>query len=306
MKWNDIPLRLKIPCLIVGFAMAVGVGVAISSNITASDRIDSLTQDRLQGVAKSRTDALDEYFKEINEDLVLTATNPFTIEALKSLREAFDAVPGDKSATLKKTYIHDNPNALGKKHLLDKGPSADGYDAAHGRFHPWFRQFLTQRGYYDVFLFDAQGDLVYTVFKEEDFSTNFAVNGGPWASSDLGKAFRAAKDGAPGSTAFFDFESYAPSNGAPASFISTPIVENGQTIGVLAFQMPIGRLNSIVNSSTGLGKTGETILLGADGRMRNDSQFTPSEDILQTKFPARILADARQNKLITLADSISS
>ncbi len=302
MKWNDIPLRLKIPGLIVGFAMVVGVGVAVASNITASDRIDSLTQDRLGGVAKARSEALDEYFKEIRQDLILTATNPFTVDALKSMGEAFKTVPGDKSASLKKTYIHDNPNALGKKHLLDKGPSGGGYDAAHGRFHPWFRQFLTERGYYDIFLFDAQGDLVYTVFKEEDFSTNFAEkDGGPWAATDLGKAFRAAKAGAPGSIAFFDFQAYAPSNGAPASFISTPIVENGQTIGVLALQMPIGRINSIVNKPTGLGRTGESILVGADGLMRNDSQFVDGEDILRTKIPAGVLDDAKQSKPVTLA-----
>ncbi len=301
MKWNDIPLRLKIPGLIVGFAIVVGVGVAVSSAITASDRIDSLTQDRLGGVAKSRSEALDEYFKEIHQDLILTATNPFTVDALKSMGEAFHATPGDKSASLKKTYIHDNPNALGKKHLLDKGPSGEGYDVVHGRFHPWFRQFLTERGYYDIFLFDADGDLVYTVFKEEDFSTNFAEkDGGPWASTDLGKAFRAAKAGTLGSTAFFDFQAYAPSNGAPASFIATPIVENGQTIGVLAFQMPIGRINSIVNKPTGLGRTGETILVGADGLMRNDSQFIEGQDILRTKITPGVLEEARHGKPVTL------
>ena len=302
MKWNDIPLRFKIPGLIVGFAMAVGVGVGVASNITASNRIDNLTQERLSGVAKSRSEALDGYFKEIRQDLILTATNPFTIDALKSMEVAFNLVLGDKSASLKKTYIQDNPNALGKKHLLDKGPSEEGYDAVHGRFHPWFRQFLTERGYYDIFLFDMRGDLIYTVFKEEDFSTNFAENGGgQWASTDLGKVFRAAKAGAPGSVAFYDFQPYAPSQGVPASFISTPITENGQTIGVLAFQMPIVRINSIVNKSTGLGQTGETILVGADGLMRNDSQFVAGEDLLRTKIPVGVLDEARQGKSVTLA-----
>jgi methyl-accepting chemotaxis protein len=47
------------------------------------------------------------------------------------------------------------------------------YDAAHAEFHPWFREFLLERGYYDVFLFNPDGDLIYTVFKEEDYATNF-------------------------------------------------------------------------------------------------------------------------------------
>ena len=300
MKWNDIPLRLKIPFLIVGFAVVVGIGVAIASNITASDKIGSVTQERLIAVAKSRSQALEQYFGDIGEDLILTATSPFAIDALKSFKTAFDALPGDKSAALKKTYIQDNPNAPGKKQLLDKGPSSEGYDPVHGRTHPWFRQLQTMRGYYDVFLFDSAGDLLYTVFKEEDFGTNFAESGGGrWASTDLGKAFRAAKAGAPGSLAFFGFQAYTPSN-APASFISTPIIENGQTIGVLAFQMPVDRINGILNRATGLGQTGETIQVGADGFMRNDSQFTKAHDVLETRIPENVLAEAKTGKQFTL------
>jgi len=42
------------------------------------------------------------------------------------------------------------------------------------------------------------------VFKELDYATN--VVSGEYKDTDLGNAFRAARDGAPGSEYFFDFK----------------------------------------------------------------------------------------------------
>ncbi|CAK9023189.1 Gamma-aminobutyric acid type B receptor subunit 1 (GABA-B receptor 1) (GABA-B-R1) (GABA-BR1) (GABABR1) (Gb1) [Durusdinium trenchii] len=71
---------------------------------------------------------------------------------------------------------------------------ADGterYHGIHGQYHPTYRKKLYDRGYYDIFFFDLNGDLIYSVFKETDYATNFkAVGSGPWADSGLGQAFR--------------------------------------------------------------------------------------------------------------------
>jgi len=142
--------------------------------------------------------------------------------------------------------------------LLDSASAGTRYDFAHARYHPVFRDLLLARQYYDIFLFNNQGDLVYTVFKELDYATNFASGGGEWAGTDLGNAFRSAINGAPGSMNFFDFKPYGPSYGAPAAFLSTPIVDgNGRNVGVVAFQMPIDKINAMMQDSTGLGETGE-------------------------------------------------
>ena len=42
----------------------------------------------------------------------------------------------------------------------------------------------------DIFIFDLDGNLVYSVYKELDYATNFIS--GPYASSGLGDAFRSA------------------------------------------------------------------------------------------------------------------
>ena len=100
-------------------------------------------------------------------------------------------------------------------------------------------------------LFDLEGNLVYSVFKELDYATN--LEEGQYKDTDLGNAFRAAAAAKKsGKLAFFDFRPYAPSADAPASFISAPVTdESGQVIGVLAFQMPIDRINSVMGQVSG-------------------------------------------------------
>ena len=64
----------------------------------------------------------------------------------------------------------------------------------------------------------------------------------------------------------------------------------GTYLGVLAMQMPIGRINRVMQVSAGLGETGEAYMVGADLLMRSDSQFTSGSTILEAKVdtePAR-------------------
>ena len=71
----------------------------------------------------------------------------------------------------------------------------------------------------------------------------------------------------PGSIAFTDFAPYAPSYGAPASFIAAPVMgANNSQVGALIFQMPIERINQIMQASEGMGESGETYLVGTDYR----------------------------------------
>ncbi|MBL4647322.1 MAG: HAMP domain-containing protein, partial [Rhizobiales bacterium] len=210
--------------------------------------------------------------------------NPRTRQALSAFSSAYAEFGSDVTNKLHKAYITSNPNETGQKHFLDYASTGTSYDAAHQEYHSAFRDFLLAKGYYDIFLFNKQGDLVYTVFKELDFATNFALNGGKWSDTDLGNSFRAGLTANADKASFFDFKPYAPSAGAPAAFISMPIFGvTGKVEGVAAFQMPIDRINSLMADKTGLGETGESAIIGTDFFLRNDSAFTQENEIL-TKF----------------------
>ena len=49
---------------------------------------------------------------------------------------------------------------------------------------------------------------------------------------------------------------------------------------MLTFQMPIDRLNAVVQQTAGLGETGQTFLVGDDRLMRTDSRFSDESTIL--------------------------
>lgn len=177
----------------------------------------------------------------------------------------------DDSVAFQHAYIAANQNPLGSKHLLDAANDASQYSKLHHQVHPVIRSYLDKFGYYDIFLVDSEtGDIVYSVFKELDYSTS--LKNGPFANSNFGEAFRRAnaanhRD----AIVLVDFARYTPSYEAPASFIASPIFEGEKKIGIAMFQMPVDKILEIMSARVGLGETGETILVGPDYLMRSDS-----------------------------------
>lgn len=300
---SKFPIKLKLPLIISGFALLLGIGVGASSYWRAASTVETLTEQRLSTIALERAFELQGYLTSIEQDLRIVAANPMVGEAIGVFDEAFAAIGENVIAVLKGAYIRDNPHPLGEKHLLDFSDVAPAYDAAHARYHPWFRELLIERGYYDIFLFNNAGDLIYSVFKEEDYATNFSAGGGEWAASDLGEAFRAARAAQVGQLSFFDFRPYGPSADAPASFISMPVMHQGERAGVLVFQMPIDAINAIMTRSSGLGETGEALIVGRDGLMRNDSAFTQESDILATRLNSQAVQAALAGRALVAMDS---
>jgi methyl-accepting chemotaxis protein len=300
--FSQLRLSKKLPALIVGGALVVGAGVGMASYWTASNKVQSLAEERLSTAAEIGADSFEGYLTVIEKQLKGLAESPFTEKALMGFSGAWKAwtmMGGNPQENLQAAYITHNPNPTGQKQLLDDAGTGSHYDSIHAEYHPWFREFQESNGYYDVFLLDATGNLVYSVFKELDYATNFgADDGGEWAQSDLGVVFRAAveagQSGASDPIAFTDFAPYGPSYDAPASFIAHPIKnDGGDVVGVLAFQMPVDRINAEFSKKLGLGESGEIALVGPDKLLRNDTASTPdTNDILATKLDAPFLTAA--------------
>lgn len=177
-------------------------------------------------------------------------------------------------------YISKNPNPVGSKQLLDqaasKGKFASRYDRYHATYHPVFRKEQAEFGFYDLFLINNDGRVVYTVFKETDYAASLASGG--LADSGLAKAWQAATRAAKGQVALTDFSAYKPSYGAPAAFMSAPVFDGEERIGTLVVQVSQEQLNKLMTSNQqwtniGLGDTGESLLVGPDGLTRSESRL---------------------------------
>lgn len=289
---NRVSITYKLLGLVLGSILVTSLAFGFIASQQSSDAIIDQKKHSLEGFAEARANALEDYLSSIQVDLDTVASNPETILALREFVTGWDEFGSGQQDTLQNLYIMSNPNPLGEKHKLDAAQDGSAYSEAHAKHHPWFREFLEARGYYDIFLFSNEGDLVYSVFKELDYATNLRT--GQWKDSDLGNAFRAAADDLQkGQHAFFDFQPYAPSHGAPASFISRPIYDEvGNKAGVLVFQMPIDRLNAIMGSTIGLGESGDSYLVGSDGLMRTDSPQASSSTLLKTSVNSKQFSSA--------------
>lgn len=277
-KIKNLSLAIKIPLAAVIIVFLTALIVTVTAYNSAQEEVNSQAENKLIAVLDGRSSELEAYLGAIQEDLLLISKNPNTISALDQFTADWQTIGSSAGSTLRSLYVTSQLSEL-----YDANDGSD-YSASHAQYHPWFHSLQVQRDYYDVFLFNASGDLVYSVFKEADYGTN--MNSGEWRNTDLANTFKASISASAGSIAFYDFSPYAPSNNVPASFISTPIVdENGSTIGVLAYQMPIARINSIMQKSTGMGESGESYIVGDDYLMRSDSRFLNEGEtsILQTK-----------------------
>ncbi len=272
-----LSIAQRLPLMFVGLAiLAAGLTGGIAF-VGSRDALLDEAFDTLAAVRTARQSELAAYMQEIEEDLRLTAANPFTRQAITQVEEAYEAMgPGAEGAVFA-AYVDDSPYPVGQREKLIQAEDGSAFSAVHSTIHPWFRALQEQRGYYDVFLIDPQGRVAYSVFKERDFATSLAS--GPWRDTGLADVWREVRAGA--EIGFVDFAPYAPSQDAPASFIATAIVDPaGRDLGTLVFQMPIGRINAVMQKSDGLGETGEAYIVGSDHRMRSQSRFTEASTIL--------------------------
>ncbi len=280
-----ISRKLPVAAAILTFlSIGAASGIAVYSQYAS---LQEQVMQKLEATADGRRNEAKTYFNGVKMDLLTLAENAISNQAVAAFNETWPVLGDDPARTLQQRYIDENPNPLRQKQALDN-PDKDSYDLVHARFNPIFRKHMQAYGYYDLFLFDIKGNNFYTVFKERDFGTN--VLNGPWKDTGLGQVYRKAMEiTEPGVVALSDFDSYAPSEGAAASFMAAPVIVDKRTVGVVAFQLPTDKLTAMFANQIGLGKTGQTLLVRADGLVANDTVLTPGEDELKSRFTAPAL-----------------
>ncbi|MBL8755392.1 MAG: methyl-accepting chemotaxis protein, partial [Planctomycetes bacterium] len=179
-------------------------------------------------------------------------------------------------------YVKRNPHPLGRKSELAQANDGSSYSELHRNLHGELVAAQQAFGYYDVFLVDTAGRVVYSVFKELDYATS--LQSGAWAHTNLGNLFRTLQNTPEGGSVLVDFASYRPSYDDPAAFLGAPVFADGNRVGSVIVQMPIDRINAVVGSTDGMGKTGEVVLVGPDHLMRSDSRHSPTTHSVAASF----------------------
>ncbi len=200
-----------------------------------------------------------------------------------NLRSASKAPPmlpyteklNENAVALQYYYIALNDNPPGYKDEMVAAEDESDYTKAHAKYHPYLRELVVKFGFHDIYLVDtASGEVLYSASKKIDLGTSLID--GPFADTALARAFTSANQASePGFIALEDFAPYLPLYHSYAGFLAAPVFDGDQKLGVLVFQLPVDRINDIMTNEgswefAGLGETGETYLIGADFKVRND------------------------------------
>ena len=268
MKIN-LGTRLISLFAIAGFVPLLAVGVLSYYNSSRSLKEQAFNQ--LVSIRNVKKTFVEDWFNERKSNIETLSPSPLVVNATKDFKTAFKELGAEKVRDL---YITKNPFPAGKKLEYFDAKDGSNYSTLHARLHPFFKQYLEQYGYYDIFLVDGEtGDVLYSVYKELDFGSNLVS--GTYNTTNIARLFKDinSSSSADNKAKLVDFQPYAPSNGDPAAFIASAVYDGSQKIGAVIFQMPINKIDAVMQERSGLGETGETYLVGADKLMRSNSRF---------------------------------
>lgn len=137
---------------------------------------------------------------------------------------------------------------------------------------------IERLGYESLMLVDPQSlDVIFSYGQSTIAGTSLET--GPYAGgivATVARALRTSQDEDDYKLA--DFEAYRPALGRPTAFIGSPVFDGPTMVAIMVVRFPIGPVQDALSNNggweaDGLGKTGETYLLGPDMTMRVDSRF---------------------------------
>ena len=280
----QLRIAQKVPLAIIGGALLVSAAVGVASYLVSASTMEAMSQERLRAISVERAERVTNFLDGLTEDVIQLANTALVQDNAKALATAWSQLD-NPTQQLQQNFITDNPNP-DERWLLDLPEQKNAYSFGHKNAHPGLRSVAQGRGYPDLFLFGLEGELLYTVNKNEDFATVFTEGGGPFADSALGRAYRTAMAFTdPKQVTYADDLSYAPSGGDPAGFVAVKVFgSDGAPRGVLAVELPLAQVDQTMASRNGLGDTGETFLVGEDGLFRSNSTFSEANDFLVTSY----------------------
>lgn len=261
MKNLTIKQRLLLLIGLGSILPLVILGFVITSKVQQQLELEAKKQ--LESVRSIKAGQIEGYFKERLGDIGVLSGFSETASALEAFYTAFSA----------------------------EGLTGVNYQTASVDYEPTFKNFVQEYGYYDLFLIDKSGNVLFTVAKEKDLGTNLVS--GPYKDSNLAEAFHKAING---ERILTDYKRYAASNNEPAGFLAAPVKKGNQIVGVLALQVSIEKVNDVMQERTGLGETGETYLVGHDKIMRSDSRFSEETTILAQSIDTEAVTELFSGK----------
>ena len=132
-----------------------------------------------------------------------------------------------------------------------------------------FKNFITTFGYRDLHLSLPSGKVIFSVNKLDSQQADLKASANQ--SSPLARNVQQTQR--TGKTAISDLTKNSLHGNEPSLLLSTPVAGEDPQVPLLflTLELPVTKLNSLMQTRQGLGDAGETYLVGEDGKLRSDS-----------------------------------
>lgn len=214
--FNNMPLAKKLTCVLSLIGLVPAIIIATIALLNSSKALSNDKSSALTAVAELKTSIISQYFSSAQSQLENLSRSSmarnalsdfsagfeqylneapfndvnqlnkyyrdeFGVKYLSETKESIDEVElvsslSDISKALQTSYISSTPHPLGEKDKLKDNGSLTLYDRTHNLYHQDFSSYVSEFGYYDIFLVDAiNHHVVYSVYKELDYATNLEI-----------------------------------------------------------------------------------------------------------------------------------
>lgn len=352
MSWVSIQSKLLVMLLITSVLSAAVVGLIGYSSGRASlqasvfDRMTEIRQSQTRQLqskfadltnslviysrgeaARQAMDAFEAGFNQLQNSTIDPAQQQSIADYYNDVfAKAEDAqtgrtvdVAGLLPTSSAQRYLQANymaPNADPQQAIKDDD-ARDGspWSAANAKFNDFFREIVTRFGFEDALLIDPAGNIVYTAYKGVDLGSNILT--GPYRGGTLTEAYtKVMQANDVDYVGITDFSDYQPAD-EPTAWMVSPVGSDGRINGVLALQFPISKINSLMTmdkrwEESGMGKTGETFIVGPGDLMRSDSRLYVEDpqrfvtEVVKAGTPPDVAQDAIRQKTTVLVQPVAT
>ena len=128
MNLFKLKIAQKLPLVLIGSALVVGVGIGISAYLIGLGTVDQQRAERMDASVQSGLDQVQDYFNNVSTDLKLYASRADTVTLIENLTKAFEPLnsQGNGTQMMQDAFIKNNPAPFGERYTVDSVGQAGG------------------------------------------------------------------------------------------------------------------------------------------------------------------------------------